>query len=180
MKYCTTTTLVKPTVTICSKGIQHNLVCIFGAIFYFLCFLEVLNIFWEFYLNRKEKENKSRCWAGILAQGLAAFMTGSPWRLLGRTVEEGDTSAHPAAGGGLVAQELTGGLCGERWMAQVRRECEGRVKQGEVCHGSPRRSGVDDAAESGMDGGVLATVDGSRGLAVIQHCPCRAVRGRGR
>jgi hypothetical protein len=92
----------------------------------------------------------------------------------------GDTSAHPAVGGGLLAQELTGGLCGERWMAQVRRECEGRVKQGEVCHGSPRRSGVDDAVESGMDGGVLATVDDSRGLAVIQHCPCRAVRGRGR
>jgi hypothetical protein len=31
MKYCTTTTLVNPTVTICSKGIQHNLVCIFRS-----------------------------------------------------------------------------------------------------------------------------------------------------
>jgi hypothetical protein len=46
-------------------------------------------------------------------------------------------------------------------MARVRRECEGRARQEEVCHGSPRRSGVDEAAESGMDGGILATVDGS-------------------
>jgi hypothetical protein len=29
MQYCTTTILVNPTVTICSKGIQHNLICIF-------------------------------------------------------------------------------------------------------------------------------------------------------
>jgi hypothetical protein len=65
-------------------------------------------------------------------------------------------------------------------MTRVRRECEGHVGQGEVCHDSPRRSGVDDAAEARMDGGVPAVVDGSRGLAVIWHRPCRVVRGRGR
>jgi hypothetical protein len=31
MKYSTTTTLVKPTMTICSKGIQHNFVFIFRS-----------------------------------------------------------------------------------------------------------------------------------------------------
>jgi hypothetical protein len=36
-----------------------------------------------------------------------------------------------------------------------------------------------EAAESGMDGGVPAAVDGLRGLAVIRRHPCRAVRGRG-
>jgi hypothetical protein len=49
-----------------------------------------------------------------------------------------------------------------------------------VCHGSPRRSGVDEAAESGMNGDIPAVVDGSQGLAVIRRHPCRAVRGRGR
>jgi hypothetical protein len=75
---------------------------------------------------------------------------------------------------------LTGGLCRERWTARVRRECEGRAGQGEVCHGSLRRSGVDEAAELGMNGDIPAVVDGSQGLAVIRRRPCRAVRGRGR
>jgi hypothetical protein len=46
---------------------------------------------------------------------------------------------------------LTSGLCRERWTARVRRECKGRAGQGEVCHGSPRWSGVDKAVESGTD-----------------------------
>jgi hypothetical protein len=41
-------------------------------------------------------------------------------------------------------------------------------EQGDVCHGSPRRSGIDEKAESGMDGSVPMTVESSRGLAVIR------------
>jgi hypothetical protein len=75
---------------------------------------------------------------------------------------------------------LTGGLYGDRWTARVRRECEGRAGQEEVCHDSPRQSSVDEAAESGIDGDIPAVVDGLRGLAAIRHRPYTAVRGRGR
>jgi hypothetical protein len=62
----------------------------------------------------------------------------------------------------------------------VQRECEGCARQGELCHGSLRLSGVDEAAELGMDGGIPMAVDSSRGLVVIRCHPCSAVRGRGR
>jgi hypothetical protein len=43
----------------------------------------------------------------------------------------------------------------------VQRECEGCARQGELCHGSLRLSGVDEAAELGMDGGIPMAVDSS-------------------
>jgi hypothetical protein len=95
-----------------------------------------------------------------------------------------DTAAQPAAGGGLLAQVLSAwpGL-GHRalhdrhgagsegspvaYVGKVdgasTKGVRGTHRRGEVCHGSPRRSGVDEAAESGMGGGVSAIMDGSRG-----------------
>jgi hypothetical protein len=108
MKYFTTTTLVKLTVTICSKGIQHNLVCIFRSYILFSVIFRSSRHFLEILFKSKgKKKNKSRRWVGILAQGLAAFMDGSSWCYPGRTVEGGgDTSAQPTAGGGMLAQAL--------------------------------------------------------------------------
>jgi hypothetical protein len=194
MKYCTTTTLVNPTVTICSKGIQHNLVCIFrSCILFSVIFRSSRHFLGILFKSKGKRKTNPSAGPGFWSKAsrpswLAAHGACQAERLRGG----GNTSAQPATGGGTGPgacqverswrgqRGLTGGLCGERWMTRVRRECEGHVGQGEVCHDSPRRSGVDDAAEARMDGGVPAVVDGSRGLAVIWHRPCRVVRGRGR
>jgi hypothetical protein len=81
MKYYTNINLVKPIATICSKGKQHNWVCILRAMFYFLWFLEVLEIFLGILLKLKEKKNQilelGRDLArGLLPYGLAACVAG--------------------------------------------------------------------------------------------------------
>jgi hypothetical protein len=97
MKYCTTTTLVKLTVTICSKGIQHNLVCIFRSYILFSVIFRSSRHFLKILFKSKgKKKNKSRRWVGILAQGLATFMDGSSWCYPGRTVEGGGATPRPS------------------------------------------------------------------------------------
>jgi hypothetical protein len=192
MKYCTTTTLVNPTVTICSKGIQHNLVCIFRSCILFSVIFRSSRHFLEILFKSKGKR-KTNPRPGFWPKAsrpswLAAHGACQAKRSRGGGhLSPARDGRWPAGPGACMAERswrgqrgLTGGLCGERWMARVQRECEGHVGQGKVCHDSLRRSGVDDAAEARMDGGVPAAVDSSRGLAVIWHRPCRVVRGRGR
>jgi hypothetical protein len=68
--------------TICSQGIQHNLVCIFRNYNLFSMIFRSPRHFWEFYLNRRKNKNKSRRWAGIRS---AAFglMGQRPMLLMG-------------------------------------------------------------------------------------------------
>jgi hypothetical protein len=55
MKYCTTTTLVKPIVTICSEGIERNLVCIFRSYILFSVNFRISRYFLEILFKSKGK-----------------------------------------------------------------------------------------------------------------------------
>jgi flagellar biosynthesis protein FlhB len=66
MHYYPSINLVKPTVTICSKGKQHNLVCIFRSYILFFMILEVVDIFYEYihYYEILKKEIKRKTTSG--------------------------------------------------------------------------------------------------------------------
>jgi hypothetical protein len=49
-----------------------------GAIFYFLWFLEVLDIFWELYLNPKKRKTKCQRWVGIWPAPSALWASSGP------------------------------------------------------------------------------------------------------
>jgi hypothetical protein len=77
-------------------------------------------------------------------------MAGSPQRLLGRTVEGGDTSPQPTTRGSLLAQALGAWLGRDRGVVAVR--CTAVVAQTARAHQWPMWGKVDGTSTKGVQG----------------------------
>jgi hypothetical protein len=76
MKYCTNINLVKPTVTIYSKWVQPNLICIFRTYILFSMIFRISRHFLGIFLNRKEKKTSPGARPGFLPKAIAQGRSG--------------------------------------------------------------------------------------------------------
>jgi hypothetical protein len=167
MKYCTTTTLVKPTVIICSDGIQHNLVCIFRSYILFSVIFRSSRHFLETLFKSKGKKQIPALGRdyGPRPRGLHGWQ---PMALASSNVRGGATLRHSPLPEAACWPRRSARGWGVAAMARATRahqwpmwgKVDGVSMNGVRGMDRARRS-VDEAAESGMVGDVLAVGDGS-------------------
>jgi hypothetical protein len=195
IKYYTNAHLVKPTVIICPKGVQCNLICISRSYTLFSMIFRLSRHFIEILLNRKEKKNEIRQWAGVLAQDHSAGARRGLAACCGSWVPRRGGLARPSRWPTVHAHGARAGATGRGHRGRSRRGGAGGHGlptapflrgRGQAHEGGGRGASgkmSNDAAHRG--GRVSVRWQGETGAAAfrwlvraIRRRPCRSVRGR--